>query len=120
LGRPTSATKPERCTSSAPAGAPPGFSSAVMVVLLVTVLHVVVLGPAHEHRGEPLASARGLLALELEAEGCRGGAGQRHPAGGLREQTAHAVDVVVIEIEVEQLPHLGEPGAGGHAVAALA
>src|SRR5690606_16951236 len=124
LGRPTRATNPARCTpplsAPVPSAVPGTCCSSLMGILLVSVLVLVVGRPAHQHRGEPFASAGRALRLEVEAEGGGGAAGDRHPPGGLGEQPANGVDVIVVDVEVEQLPHLGEARAGGHPVAAAA
>src|SRR5699024_5747494 len=74
--------------------------SALIVVLLALVLLVLVLrGPAHQHGGQALAAAGALLRLEFETEHVHLGAGDRHPSGGLGQQSADAVDVVVVELE---------------------
>src|SRR5699024_3181604 len=128
FGRPPRATKPERggpapCAPAPPGSWPssPGWPScrcpAPIAVLLPLVLLVLVLrGPAHQHGGQALAAAGALLRLEFETEHVHLGAGDRHPSGGLGQQSADAVDVVVVQLETEQVADLGEPRPRGDPV----
>src|SRR5699024_8137391 len=140
LGRPTRATNPARCTGRDPASSaavlccavsgagrepgasPAGVKGSVIGALLVGVMRVGsgLRGPGDDHGRQPPAASRGLLRLEDEAVRLGAGADDRHLAERLAEQTADAVDVVVLDLEVEQIPDLGQPGAGRCPVAAAA
>src|SRR3954469_8416028 len=59
---------------------------AVAVVLAVVLLR---LGPAHQHRIDPVAAAGGALGDQVQAADVVARARDRHPAQRLREQAAH-------------------------------
>src|SRR4029077_20190661 len=67
----------------------------------------------HQHRADLVAPAGQVLRGEPQAADGRGGARDRDPAEGVRQQPGHRLHVLLFQVDAEQLAEFGRRQPGG-------